>query len=196
MKNKNQSGFSLIELMIVVAIIGILASIAIPNYQKFVRKSRQSEAKSTLEAIYTAEKAYQGEFGGFTANLSVVGYAAEGRIHYDCGFSANGRSTAAAGGCNDRVAADRSTVCTGLATNFHTATFGATGVCNNTATGTCADGRTDYGAAVAISTATVPVATPPTFTASCAGAIGNGVAAGDVWDMNQSKNLINRTDGT
>ena len=44
-------GFTLIELMIVVAIIGILAAIAIPNFIKFQAKSKQSEAKTNLKAI-------------------------------------------------------------------------------------------------------------------------------------------------
>jgi type IV pilus assembly protein PilA len=58
---RNKKGFTLIELMIVVAIIGILAAIAIPNFLKFQAKSKQSEAKTNLKAIYTAETGYFGE---------------------------------------------------------------------------------------------------------------------------------------
>ena len=58
---RNRKGFTLIELMIVVAIIGILAAIAIPNFLKFQAKSKQSEAKTNLKAVFTAQTSYFGE---------------------------------------------------------------------------------------------------------------------------------------
>jgi len=69
---KGQKGFTLIELMIVVAIIGILAAIAIPNFLQYQLKSRQSEAKTNLQAIKTSEVAFQAERGCY------VGIAPEG----------------------------------------------------------------------------------------------------------------------
>jgi len=58
MLKRNKKGFTLIELIILVAIIGILADIAIPNFLKFQAKARQAEAKSNLSAIYVAQLAY------------------------------------------------------------------------------------------------------------------------------------------
>ena len=69
---KGQKGFTLIELMIVVAIIGILAAIAIPNFLTYQMKSRQSEAKTNLQAIKTSEVAFQAERGCY------LGIAQEG----------------------------------------------------------------------------------------------------------------------
>ena len=60
---RKQEGFTLIELMIVVAIIGILAAIAIPNFLQYQLKSKQSEAKVNLNAIKTSEIAFQAEKG-------------------------------------------------------------------------------------------------------------------------------------
>ncbi len=51
---KFAKGFTLVELMIVVAIIGILSAVAIPNFMKFQAKSRQSEVKVNLKGLYTA----------------------------------------------------------------------------------------------------------------------------------------------
>lgn len=58
--NLNQKGFTLIEIMVVVAIIGILASIAMPNYTNYVKKGKAAEATSTLaEARVKMEQFFQ-----------------------------------------------------------------------------------------------------------------------------------------
>lgn len=72
---RKQEGFTLIELMIVVAIIGILAAIAIPNFLQYQMKSRQSEAKTNLMAIKTSEVSWQGERGCYVAILAAPGVA-------------------------------------------------------------------------------------------------------------------------
>ena len=57
----SEEGFSLVELMVVVAIIGILASLAVPRFRIFQAKARQSEAKSNLSHVYTLEQSYYGD---------------------------------------------------------------------------------------------------------------------------------------
>jgi type IV pilus assembly protein PilA len=79
---KLQKGFTLIELMIVVAIIGILAAIAIPNFIKFQARSKQSEAKANLKAIFTAEKALFQERDRFSPNIGEIGFSPERNNRY------------------------------------------------------------------------------------------------------------------
>ena len=72
-----KKGFTLIELMIVVAIIGILAAIAIPNFIKFQARSKQSEVKANLKAVFTAEKAYFQEKDKYSTLIAAVGFSPE-----------------------------------------------------------------------------------------------------------------------
>jgi prepilin-type N-terminal cleavage/methylation domain-containing protein len=69
-KSKNVKGFTLIELMIVVAIIGILAAVAIPKFAELVTKSKESATKGTLGAVRSAVSIYYGDNEGvYPSNL-------------------------------------------------------------------------------------------------------------------------------
>jgi type IV pilus assembly protein PilA len=78
MKLKSRSGFSLVELMVVVAIIGILATVAVPNFQRFQARAKQSSAKTELSGIYTAQKAFFVEYNTYHADMPSTGFVPEG----------------------------------------------------------------------------------------------------------------------
>jgi type IV pilus assembly protein PilA len=84
---KGKKGFTLIELMIVVAIIGILAAIAIPNFLKFQAKSKMSEAKTNLGAIYTGQLSFFGEQNSY-GDFNSINWSPSGTPRYH--FSLNG----------------------------------------------------------------------------------------------------------
>ncbi len=74
--HKNEKGFTLIELMIVVVIIGILAALAIPRFMRATTKSKQSEAKAVLKQIYVLERAYFQENDQYVAAANTAALAA------------------------------------------------------------------------------------------------------------------------
>src|SRR5215216_1519878 len=71
-RKQNQSGFTLIELMIVVAIIGILASVAIPAFMEYMRKGKKSEADIALNRIGKSSKAYFVEHSGYPTGTAAA----------------------------------------------------------------------------------------------------------------------------
>ena len=62
---KNQTGFTLIEVMIVVVIIGILAGLAIPRFMRASTRAKQTEAKLVLKQIYVMQQAYRQEYDSY-----------------------------------------------------------------------------------------------------------------------------------
>jgi type IV pilus assembly protein PilA len=86
---RGQEGFTLVELMIVVAIIGILSAIAVPNFKKYQAKSKTSEAKIQLAAAYTAEVSFYGDFDSYHYCLRYMGYDPSNEVpsrYYAIGF--------------------------------------------------------------------------------------------------------------
>jgi len=129
--HNRKGGFTLIELMIVVAIIGILAAIAIPNFLRFQLKAKSSEGKTNLAAIRTAEESYYSEFGvyvsafetpaapgknqkiafnntptnGVDKGFDRLGWSPEGLVYFNYGVAVAGSGyTASAGADIDAIA--------------------------------------------------------------------------------------------
>ena len=93
-----QNGFTLVELMIIVAIIAFLAMIGIPSLTRFLAKAKRAEAYVNLHAIYAAQKVHFAENGTYSSNLSgensvnwkPEGYKGGGKgenFYYTYGFS-------------------------------------------------------------------------------------------------------------
>ncbi len=66
----NRKGFTLVELMVVIVIVGILAAVAIPKFTHASHKAKASEFPTILAQIFTAEAAYEAETGSFTTSFT------------------------------------------------------------------------------------------------------------------------------
>jgi prepilin-type N-terminal cleavage/methylation domain-containing protein len=101
-----QKGFTLIELMIVVVIIGILAALAIPRFMAATVKAKESEAKTILKQIFTLERTSRQELGVYSANLAAIGFDVPTRSKYVYAIDAAAANTFTASATPDGNDAD------------------------------------------------------------------------------------------
>ena len=73
--------------MVVVAIIGILSAVAIPNFKKYQAKAKQSEAKIQLAAVYNAQVGTQADYNSYATCLPMMGYEQTESGYYVVGFA-------------------------------------------------------------------------------------------------------------
>jgi type IV pilus assembly protein PilA len=77
MGHQQRKGFTLVEIMIVVAIVGILSAIAIPNFLKFQAKSKQTEVRATLKGLFASEKSFFAERDSYSSAFDQLGIIPE-----------------------------------------------------------------------------------------------------------------------
>ncbi len=120
---KRQDGFTLVELMVVVAIIGLLSAVAVPNFKKYQAKAKMSEAKLQLSSLYTAQTAFFSDFNIYATCLNYMGYDPRtevGSRYYAVGFNVAANINATAW-----TAAVNSGLQSGTAANQCSQTLGA-----------------------------------------------------------------------
>ena len=85
----NEKGFTLIELMIVIAIIGILAAIAIPNFMNYQCNANQREGQAQLSNLRTALETYYAENNTYTDDFDNMGFEFKGDDLYSVSITAH-----------------------------------------------------------------------------------------------------------
>ncbi len=93
MFKSNKKAFTLVELMIVVAIIGILAAIAVPNFVAMQYRAKRAEVPSNVDGIKTAELAYDAAFDAFVVQTTYIPTVAPDKVQRAWPSSGTGFAT-------------------------------------------------------------------------------------------------------
>lgn len=169
----NSKGFTLVELMVVVAIIGILSAIAVPNFKKYQAKSKQSEAKIQLAAVYATEVAANADYDTYATCLIDLGYEQPPKGYYIVGFSAD-----------EPTSRGTITTRTGVATSCTNANYAVAPPAGKHL-------KVDAAALPAATNLPATAVTPTTFDAAAVGDISGSGATYDIWKIDESKALTN-----
>lgn len=174
------AGFTLIELMITIGIVGILVRIAVTNYNRVMGKSHNAEAKLALATTYMGEKNFYAQHSYYVQGMKDIAYTPEGTTRfYTIGWTAVSQS--------------------GTLTSYLDAATGATILTGTTASWA----RVNYPATYTSCTLATLSSTPgsatvagQTFSIVATGQIVNAATNCDTWTINDSKTLSNTTIGT
>jgi len=193
-------GFTLVELLIVVAIIGVLSTIGVPTFRRMIQKAKKSEAKVNLGALFTAESAFRAEYSAFGDNLERMGFEIDGaasNLIYVVGFP---RTDGSCSGTylqfpqdvrpdNTEVLGGKIQTSTPSYYQFGSATagFNAGNYCTTTAANAGVDIQVDDAAGASFAAAAQGVIAP--------GLAQNNLGALDIWTINDGRELVNFQDG-